>query len=388
MNHSLLTFVACICGLLAICGLGYLVLTLWSIRQHVSAPVTMRPGFTPSITILKPLHGADPEMYESFRSHCLQDYPEYEIIFGVNDAEDPAVAEVERLRREFPARRIELVVGREVLGTNRKVSNLVQMLRASRYDHVLVNDSDIRVPPDYLRSVAAHFADSSVGLVTTLYRAVSDRTIASRLEAVTISTDFAGGVLCAKQLDGGMHFALGATLAMPRRVLGHIGGFEPLLDYLADDYELGVRTARAGYKVVLAEPVVETFLPAYTFRQMFEHQLRWARTVRDMRRLGYFGVLVTFALPWAILALLFSAGALWAWALLGITTVTRFACAYLLCTAVLRDERNLRDLSLVPLRDIVGLAVWIASFAGNTVTWRGEVYRLKDGKLAGASRTI
>lgn len=380
MAHLILRMLAGLCGILALCGVGYLMLTVWSIRRHLRRVVAVGAS-QPPISILKPLHGIDPEMYESFRSHCIQKYPEFEIIFGVNDATDPAVEAVERLRCEFPSRRIELVICGDVRGTNRKVSNLIQMLGAARHDHIVINDSDIRVPADYLAQIAKHFADPKVGMVTALYRAVADRTVSSKLEALTIATDFSGGVLCAIEVDDGMKFALGSTLALPRRVLNDIGGFAPLLDYLADDYELGVRTAKAGYEVRLADTVVETFLPPYTFAEMWSHQLRWSRTMREMRQAGYFGVVVTFALPWSVFAVLLSGGAAWAWALLLVSVVVRFADAYILCNRVVGDSRSVRDFWLLPLRDFVAMALWIASYTGNTVTWRGESFRLVDGKL-------
>jgi ceramide glucosyltransferase len=339
-------------------------------------------------------------MYEAFRSHCLQDYPVFEIIFGVADASDPAVAEVERLRQEFPSQSIHLMVCPELLGTNRKVSTLVQLLPLARYDLLLINDSDIRVPPDYLRQIAAGFASRGAairtGMVTALYRAAANpskpttglsgtsaagSTLASRLEALTVATDFAGGVLSAYALEGRLTFGLGSTLAVRREALEAIGGLRPLLDYLADDYELGNRIARAGFEVVLAPLVVETQLPNATFREMFQHQLRWARTIRDRRLGGYIGLGVTYVVPWALLACLFSGLAGWSLGLLAVTGLLRFAVAAVLCTSVLRDEAADLDLWLLPLRDVVALLVWIASFAGNTVEWRGERFRLHAGKL-------
>ena len=238
-------------------------------------------------------------MYESFRSHCLQDYPEYEIIFGVSDPADPAIELVERLKQEFPQRAIRLVICSRNLGTNTKVSNLAQMLTQAKYENILVNDSDIRVEPDYLRRVIAPLADNEIGLVTCLYRGIASPTLGSRLESIGISTDFAAGVLTARQLEGGIRFGLGSTLAFRRRDLEAIGGFEAFVDYLADDYEIGKRIAQRGLKVKLSEVVVETFLPAYTLRQFLDHQLRWGRAVRDSRRGGYLGLVLTFGLPWA-----------------------------------------------------------------------------------------
>lgn len=371
-------------ALLSLCGLGYLMLSLWSewrfLRKRAAGP---QPAgrYTPPVSILKPLRGSDRQMYESFRSHCLQDYPQYEIIFGVNDTSDEAVADVERLQREFPGHEIRLVVCPEALGSNRKVSNLSQMMREAKYGHILINDSDIRVPHDYLRRIVAPMEDGHVGLVTALYRAEGGRSLASRMEAVTIATDFAGGVLCAMELEGGLHFGLGSTLAFPRAAAEAIGGLEALLDYLADDHELGKMISEAGYKVVLSDVVVETFLPEYSFGAMFEHQLRWARTVRDLRKFGYIGVLLTFGLPWAMAAALFAGGAEWSLVLMGMVAAARFASGYLLCGPILNDRQTLGDLWLIPARDVVGVAIWFASFGGDTIVWRGEKFHLKDGRL-------
>jgi ceramide glucosyltransferase len=388
MLTSLLHLAAYLFALLAMCGFGYLTLSLWSEwrflalrREARSQPAT---DFTPPVSILKPLRGTDREMYESFRSHCLQNYPQYEIIFGVNSPSDEAVAEVERLRREFPKRDIRLVVCAELLGANRKVSNLSQMMREARYGHILINDSDIRVPRDYLQKVVAPMEDAQVGLVTALYRAEAGQSVASRLEAITIATDFAGGVLCAMQIEGGLHFGLGSTLAFPRAAAEAIGGLETLMDYLADDHELGKMISEAGYKVALSDVVVETFLPEYNFGAMFEHQLRWARTVRDLRKWGYVGVLLTFGLPWAMAAALCAGLATWSLALLAAVAVARFASGYILCGPILNDRQTLGDLWLIPLRDIVGVAIWFASFGGDTIVWRGERFHLKDGRLTRA----
>jgi ceramide glucosyltransferase len=261
----------------------------------------------------------------------------------------------------------------------------VEMMKAAKYHHIVINDSDIRVARDYLRRIVAPMAAQEnaarVGMVTALYRAEAGRTLASRMEAVTIATDFAGGVLCAMELEGGLHFGLGSTLAFPRAAAEAIGGLEALVDYLADDHELGKMIAEAGYRVELSECVVETFLPDYGWRAMFGHQLRWARTMRDLRRWGYAGVVLTFGLPWAMLAALCAGGAAWSLGLLAVVAAARYASAATLCGPVLHDRQTMRDLWLIPARDVLGLGIWCASFAGNTIVWRGERFHLKDGKL-------
>jgi ceramide glucosyltransferase len=335
----------------------------------------------PPISILKPLKGVDPEQWESFCSHCEQEYPQYELIFGVSDAGDPAIEVVRKLQIKYPNRRIELVVCDRILGANIKVSNLLQMLPAARHELLLVNDSDIRVPPDYLRRVAPPLADASVGLVSCLYSAVAGPTLGSRLEALGISTDFVPGVLSARLLEKGLHFGLGSTLAFRRHDLQAIGGFETLLDYLADDYELGRRIAATGKRVELSTATVTTFLPAYTLRQFFRHQLRWSRTIRDARRWGYAGLLFTFGVPWGLLMLLAARGAAWARILFALILAARLAVGYVAAVFVMSDLQFSRYIFLLPLRDLVAPFVWAASFMGNRIHWRGDVFSLKDGRL-------
>ncbi|HET7892724.1 MAG TPA: bacteriohopanetetrol glucosamine biosynthesis glycosyltransferase HpnI [Candidatus Sulfotelmatobacter sp.] len=365
----------------------YYLLCLWSAAVFLrgrTAGERAHPTLSlplPPVSILKPLKGTDPDIYESFRSHCLQDYPEYEVVFGVSDPDDPAVASVQQLQREFPERMIRLVVASEKLGANVKVSNLDQMVKVVRYEHLLVNDSDIRVKPDYLRRVVAPLLDQRVGMVTCLYRGLAAPTLGSQLEALGISTDFCPGVLVARQLEGGLHFGLGSTLAFRKAELEKMGGFRSIVDFLADDYELGRRIADLGLQVQLSTAVVETHLPAYDLRGFLAHQLRWARGVRDARTKGYFGLLTTYGVMWGLLALIASCGATWAWAVLGVIVLLRFIVALAVGRVVLEDRQVVRQLWLLPIRDLFAVVVWFASFAGNTVTWRGDRFELRKGRL-------
>ncbi len=388
MIRLLSEIVEAVCRVATVAGIAYYATCLWSARGYLknrdqtSGPAQPDAFEFPPVTILKPLKGEDPEMYPSFRSHALQDYPQYEIIFGVSDSNDPAVKAVERLRQEFPHLPIQLVVCSESLGTNTKVSNLAQMMRAAHYDHLIVSDSDIRIEPDYLRKIIAPLTNVATGMVTCLYRGIASRTLGSRLESLGISTDFCAGVLVARAIEGGVRFALGSTIAFRRRDLEAIGGFGSFVDYLADDYELGKRISALGLKVHLSEVVVETFLPAYDLRQYFEHQLRWARGVRDARPGGYVGILFTFGWIWAVLTLLASHGGGWAWAFAASAILLRFLVAWMVGVRVLCDRQLTRFLPMLPLRDLAALGVWLASFASNTVAWRGDRFSLKNGKLA------
>jgi ceramide glucosyltransferase len=383
MVHQVLKIIETLAVAGAVSGSAYYALCLWSAARFLQAlkaeDKSVRP--TQPVSILKPLRGTDPEMYESFRSHCLQDYPEYELIFGVSDANDPAIQLVQQLKAEFAQRPIRLMACPEKLGSNTKVSNLAQMARQARYEYIIVNDSDIRVESDYLRRVLAPLTDPKVGLVTCIYRGIANATLGSHLESLGISTDFAAGVLVAQTVENEIRFGLGSTLAFRRRDLHAIGGFEALVDYLADDYQIGTRIAALGLKVKLSDVVVDTFLPRYTLRGFFDHQLRWARTVRDSRFWGYVGLGLTFGLPWALLALIFSRGAAWAWVLLACTAVMRFAVAIVFGKYVLKDRQAMRSLALIPVRDLVAMLVWIVSFAGHRIVWRGEHFSLENGKL-------
>lgn len=379
MIHQSLRALEIVTALATAASLAYYALCLWSAARFLRKSKATARTLSP-VSILKPLKGTDPEMYENFRSHCLQDYPEYEIIFGVSEPDDPAIKLVERLKSEYPQRAIRLIICPERLGANIKVSNLAQMLPQARYQHLIVNDSDIRVEPDYLRRVLAPLADSRTGLVTCLYRGVANSTLGSHLESLGISTDFCPGVLVARQLEG-IKFALGSTMAFRRRDLAAIGGFEALADYLADDYHLGRRIAGLGLKVELSDVVVETLLPRYTLGEFLAHQLRWARAVRDSRFWGYVGLGISFGLIWAVLTLILASGAVWAWELLGVTTAMRFAVAVFVGGRMLGDRHAMRWLLMIPLRDAIAIMIWLVSFVGHTVSWRGDVFRLQDGKL-------
>lgn len=366
-------------------SLFYFMAALWSARSFVRRRAAATE-FAPAVSVLKPLKGFDEEIYEAFASHCRQDYAgEYELIFGVSSVEDPSVAAVQRLRDEFPERRIRLVVCEEKLGLNGKASNLAQMAREARYEFLIVNDADIHVSPRYLSRIMGGFGAPErgkvVGLVTAPYRGVAHGTLGSKMEALGIATDFIPGVLTALKMEGEIRFGLGSTLAVSRAALEAAGGFAALVNSLGDDYELGNRIAEAGFGVVLSREVVATSVPAYKMREFFAHQLRWARTVRDSRRAGYVGMVVTFGLPWAVLNVIASGGDLPSVALLSLAAAARITVALAIGVGILNDGQVLRDLWLLPVRDFCALWVWIWSFAADTVTWRGEEFVLRKGKL-------
>ena len=389
-SYLLAQAVVIILTALTLSGLAYMLLALWGARSFVHSlkPAGADPDSFPGVTILKPLKGVDARMYVGFTSHCRQDYPgKYQILFGVTALDDPAVAEIHRLRLDFPEIDIQLVECPQVLGSSGKVSNLIQMLRYANYEHVVINDSDIEVSSLYLKNVMREFLNPAVGLVTAPYIGATGEggpslTIWARLEALGIATDFMAGVFTARALEGGMHYGLGSTLATTKSAIAKIGGLEPLANCLADDYELGERIHQAGYTIQLCGEVVKTTVPAYRLAGFWNHQIRWSRTVRDARRWGYLGLGVTYCLPWATMTMVASGFALWTVTLLTLVLLARVTVALTVGVGVLRDGQVLRDLWLLPLRDWFGLIFWAWSFAGDTVVWRGEEFRLKNGKIA------
>jgi ceramide glucosyltransferase len=385
LTHSdLLALIAeLLTALLTVSGIAYSVMALWAARRFERTPAPAPdPTFAPGISILKPIKGVDPRMHAGLASHCAQNYAgPFELLFGVSSLSDPAVAEVARLRVDFPHINIRLIECPERLGPNGKLSNLAQMLPHARHEHILVNDSDILVSPNYLTHIAAAFHQDNIGLVTAPYIGLASNTLWSRLEALGISTDFIPGALVARALEGGLRFGLGSTLATPKSALASIGGFESLTDQLADDYELGARLHRAGYRVELLREVVATSVPPYTLRGFCDHQLRWARGTRDSRRAGYLGLGITYVLPWAVLTVIASGAALWSFTLFSVALLARMAVALVIGVGLLRDGQVLRDLLLLPLRDAFGLFFWAWSYASDTVVWRGERFRLHRGRL-------
>ncbi len=386
--HLVLSFVTLIPGLLACAGILFCALALWAARDFRRAPdQALREHPTPPpISILKPVKGLDPGLADALRSHCRQDYPApSELLFAVHSLDDPAVPTLHALAAEFPHLRIEIVETPLTLGTNGKVSNLAQLLPYARNRHILISDADIAVAPRYLRRIAAPFLDQRTGLVTVGYRGRSNPpqrpTLGSRLEALAIATDFFPGVLTARLTDRSIRFGLGSTLLVTREALAAAGGLEALTDVLADDHELGRRIAKAGYTVVLSPEPVSTAVPAYTLGEFWRHQLRWARTVRDVRPASYAGLVFTHPVPWALLYLLASAASPLALVLLLLALLARMAVAALIGYGLLHDPQVLRDLPLLPLRDCCALALWAWSYAGNTVEWRGERFRIANGKL-------
>lgn len=391
MPHALAFAVEIATSVLAVVGMGYFLAASFAARLFIAERRRALVPFAPSVSILKSLKGIDPDMLESFRTHCRQDYAgAYELLFGVSSLDDPAVAAVHQLQQEYPHQTIRVIECPQRLGSNGKVGTLTQLVPHAQHQFLLISDSDISVSPHYLervmvafsRPIVAHETNPPlIGLVTALYRGRAHGTLASKLEALGIATDFQPGVLLSKWLERGMHYGLGSTLAVRREALNRIGGFASLVDHLADDYELGARIAQAGYSIALSDEVVETSTPPYGWRGFVDHQLRWLRTVRDARPAGYAGLLFTHGLAWAVLNMVasgLSPISLW---FLGLSFFLRLSLAMTAGAEVLGDHEVLPNLWLLPLRDLVAFGLWIAGFASNTIVWRGERFTVHHGVL-------
>jgi len=367
--------------LLAVAPLVYYALATfaaWRFFRRERARVL--PDYTPPVSVLKPVRGADFGSYENFASFCRQEYPDYEILFAVNGDDDPAVPLIRRIIAEFPERRIRLLVGAEHLGANHKVNKLARLAQEAQNEVLVLTDGDVRVGPYFLHQVVAPLANCETGAVTCFYRGIAERNLGSEIEAVGASSDFFAGVLMASWTEG-ITFALGASIATTKEWLGKIGGFEAIADTLADDYELGNRIAKAGGGVVLSREAVWTMYPAQTFRGFWDHQVRWARTVRLCRPLSYVGLLFTQGLPWALLAALLAPARWIAGAYMLAYLVLRFAMAWTVGVWGVGDEVLRGKFWLVPLRDAIHFLIWLGSFGSNRIRWGKVEYMIRQGRM-------
>ena len=367
---------------LAFAPLAYYLIAIFAARRFFSTRRvrSLTSGFTPPVSILKPIYGLDRETYENYASFCRQDYPDYEILFCTSDAQDPAVPVIHRLIRDFPDRDIRLLIGSDPLGVSDKVNKLCRMARESKYGIVIVSDSDVRVEPGHLRAVASRFQDEKVGGVTCLYRGLTDGSLAADLEAIGNSTDFAAGVLVA-WLGSDVNFMLGAVMAVRKSVLAEIGGFESLVDYFSDDYELGNRIAAAGHRVELIPHTVSIVYPHETLKEAFRHQLRWNLSIRYSRPAGHLGLIFTQGLPLVLLGAIATPSAAWAMALLAAYVVLRGASAWIIGVAEMNDKNLRHKMALLPVRDLFAFVVWVVSFFPQHILWRGQQFEVRDKRL-------
>ena len=373
--------------LLALSPLVYYLLSLYCVIGYFhswrKAPAQKMP-FMPPASIVKPVRGTDREAYENFASFCHLDYPEYEVVFAVSDAGDPVIPVIEKLRADFPARSIRLITNVPHMGKSDKVNNLCELVHKAKYDLLVMSDSDVRVEPDYLKQVIAPFADPEVGAVTAFYRSLSAGNLASNLDALGMYTDSAPAALVAKKIEGRLRFAFGWTMATSKKHLAEIGGWEAMINHHSDDFEMGKRIAQCGHRVeLMAKPVLMVF-PKDTIEEHLQRELRWSIGLKSVRPLGYWGLIFTQGLPWALLA-----------AAVGLSIGSMLiAVSYLVAYLVLRvsltwltggwglgDRQLAKILWLVPVRDAISFIVWVRGFFSDNITWRGLEYRIQKGRL-------
>ncbi len=364
-------------------SIAYCLITIVVARRRVSNQrPTHWPQALPPATLLIPLCGVDFRAYDNYASFCRLDYPEFQIVFGVQDPEDSSIPVVHRIMDEFPHRDIELVISSKTIGQNPKVNNLNNMLARARHPWLVLVDSDMRVREDYLRQVVPSAGrDPQTGLATCLYRAGTAPNFAARIEALGIATDFTTGVMMAEFMEG-ISFAFGATIVIHKGKLEALGGFEAVADHLADDYMLGHLLWKKGCKIHLVPYVVETILPASSFKGMLKHQIRWARGIRACRPAGHAASIVTHTLPIALLNVAANGGSFLSLVLLGLAAAARFTSAWTVGVKILGDATTKENLHLLPLRDGFALFIWCMSIWGSEVEWRGKRYQIvEDGKM-------
>jgi len=363
--------------LIALAPLTYYCLAIfssWDYFKRAKKRNAIQPDVFPPVSILKPVCGIDRELYENFASMCRLDYPAYEIIFGIGEVDDPAIPLVCQLQQEFPEKSIRIIAGIAQLGASRKTSNLCRLVKEATYDLLVINDSDVRVDKDYLKDVIAGFSDPKVGLVTALFRSRAGDGFAQKLDAIGVPTESAATTLLVRKF-GEIDFAYGWTMAITKARLAEIGGFEAMVNLHSEDFAVGNELAKRGYRVELIRNPVWMVFPNEMTVEFLKHELRWCVQLKNLRPVGHLGVLLTFGLAWSLLLAL-----LVPWKVVGAYffayLALRFSLAWVTGVWGLQDPVVRRNLWLVPLRDVVNLCVYVASFFSNNIEWRGLRYRV------------
>jgi len=365
----------------------YYVLALyssWRFFRRAGQNTPPNTTFTPPVSNLKPVRGLDPEAYENFASYCRQDYPQYELLFCVHDQNDPAVAILERLAADFPHVDIRILYGSEREAINDKVAKLGRLVAEAKYDILVINDADVRVQPDYLRTVVAPLANSKVGGVTCLYVSIEETNFVQHLQSIGMISDFYPGLLVAWQLDG-VKFALGQTMVTTRARIAGFGGYQAIENRPADDLLLGRLVSEQGYEMQLLPYAVETVADFQSPLDLLHKRLRWMTVMRHMRPWGHVGLLFTFGLPWAILAAIRAPQAWIAIAYLGGYAFCRAATAWEIGIWGLKQSGIWKKMLLFPLWDAFAFLIWLASFTRSTIRWRGIDYLIQEGRFVPAA---
>jgi ceramide glucosyltransferase len=342
-------------------------------------------AFTPPVSNLKPVRGLDPDAYENFASFCKQDYPDYEVLFCVGE-DDPSIPILEKLAKEFPERRIRILIGGSATGSNDKVVKLARLVSEAQHEVVVISDSDVRVRPEYLRTMVAPLADSRVGAVTCFYGPIEDKTMTDSLQTVGMFSDFYVGILVARQLDG-VKFALGPTIATRRTQLSGFGGYEAIANRPADDLLVGRLIAEQGFEVQLLPYTISTVADYGSMGDLLRKRLRWIVVMRHLRPWGHLGLLLTQGLPWSLAAIAIRPSAGVALGYLGTYVVLRFAMTWAVGIRGLKQDMLWKKLGLIPVWDALAFGIWLTSFARKSIHWRNAEYYIRDGRLVSVTST-
>ena len=359
---------------------GIALFSAWRFFRHASGIAGSTSSFTPPVSVLKPVRGLDPDAYDNFASFCRQDYPEYEIVFCVGDRLDPVLPIIEKVIADFPERAIRVLFGTGREATNDKVAKLARLAKEARYETLVINDSDVRAEPEYLRTVVAPLADPKVGAVTCFYTPTDEKTLVQRLQTVGMYSDFYAGIVVAWQLDG-VKFALGPTIATSRTRLAGFGGYEMIENRPADDLLVGRLIAEQGYEVKLIPYSVRTVADFQSLRDLFLKRLRWIVVMRHMRPWGHVGLIFTLGLPWSLAAVALSPSVAVAAAFIGTYLGLRVVMTLQIASWGLKQPVPWRGLALIPLWDAMAFVIWLASFTRSTIRWRDRDYYIRNGEL-------
>lgn len=360
-----------------IISIFYYAFSLYCMLSFFNKKTDVNDNYLPPISILKPINGIENGIYENFISYCNQDYPAYQIIFGSSNSKDAAIDIVKKIMNTFPQKDIKLIICNDGIGTNPKISNLINIYKEAKHDIILTNDSDTRVNSDYLRKVVSPLRNQNIGLVTCVYRENITNNITSLIESISINHDFLPSIMVAQRVEK-LSYAFGVTIATRRDILDNIGGFKELADYLAEDFHLGEKISKAGYKLCLSNYIVDVVPEKRDFVNFFSHQLRWAKTIKACRPIGYFfSAFFKYGLVSSLAYLLISIFSPFSIILFFTFLSVRIISALMISLKYTKDKKT--TLLLLPINDIISFIIWCMSFSGTKTTWKGSKFKLKKG---------
>jgi len=378
---TVIEFIEICLALLIISGSAYWIIAIYSVNRFFKKTVHVAVSTEP-VSILKPLKGIDPGLEENIRSFCRQEYPEYEVILGFNGPDEKELYEAGQIAESIPFRNLSVISSYNELGSNQKVSNLQGIVESACSQLVVLSDSDMRVGTEYLKTIVSEYkSDKAVGMVTCLYKISDPGSIGAAFESLTIALDFLPSVLVAERLEG-VTFGLGASMILSKKTLDEIGGFSAVADFLADDYQIGNRISAKGLRIVISQYVVENIAGQMNFTEYFRHQLRWAKTVRASRPMGFFGSGITHVFPFALILIVVRGVDIVSMSLLGLTLSLRCLMSVVVYRKVIGSLSWFKWLIILPVKDVTAFGIWLCAFAGSRISWRGAKYEiLRSGKM-------